>query len=378
MRGVVLACLLSLILALPADAQAPARHYGQRLALVIGIADYDLDGRVDPDAPAPYGGAPDLRNSTNDANDISEALGIQGYRVQDVRNVDRSGFKLALANFMGSAPDAKVVIYYSGHAMQVAGETFLIPAGARMPALDPATASRSQIREAMRLVAISTTEVMQLLRSRTAPGVNIVILDACRNSPWQIADEPQGLSEIEAPPRTIIAFSTAPGAAARDGRGRNSPYAAALKLWLTKPVSIAQLFDSVGAAVQAETDGAQVPWSMGASIGPICIADCVNLQVIDTLADALAKCPPSDRAPPLPDNPTGEQLTAARRYAVAAFATLDCRRNLVNQSMQTGFPAASLSDLRTSFGEVKNEGEAYNAYASRLNAALRARGSQKN
>ncbi|KAF0178174.1 MAG: peptidase C14 caspase catalytic subunit p20 [Caulobacteraceae bacterium] len=271
------------------SAQAPVT----KLALVIGNADYNGDGRVDASATGiaaseAAGFVPDLRNPLNDATDIREALMRVGFQADLVTNADGGTMSAALAAFgtkVAAAPDdAQVVIYYAGHAIQVDGANFLIPVGARLPAADFARMPTNQVQTILRRVAVSTTEISEQLKQLRAPGANLLIFDACRNNPWEervrgigrSASQTRGLAEIAAPPRTVIAFATAPGHTASDGGGRNSPFTSALKTWIGKPGTVLQILDSVGDEVQTTTGGRQTPWFQSASVGQVCLASCAT------------------------------------------------------------------------------------------------------
>lgn len=270
------------------SAQAPAL----KLALVIGNADYNGDGRIDVSeagvaASEAAGFVPDLRNPLNDASDIRDALTRIGFRVDFAPNADGAAMSAALATFgtkVAAAPDtAQVVVYYAGHAIQVDGANFLIPVGARLPAADFSTMPSNQVQTILRRVAVSTTEIGEQLKQLRAPGANLLIFDACRNNPWEArvrgigrtVSNTRGLAEIAAPPRTIIAFSTAPGRTAADGGARNSPFTGALKERIGKPGTILQMLDGVGDDVQTATSGRQTPWFQSASVGQVCLASCV-------------------------------------------------------------------------------------------------------
>ncbi|WP_372703638.1 caspase family protein, partial [Klebsiella pneumoniae] len=60
---------------------------------------------------------------------------------------------------------------------------------------------------------------------RSDNKTNIIILDACRNNPyeraWDRGPAQKGLAPLFAPKGTIIAYATSPGEVASDGRGRN-------------------------------------------------------------------------------------------------------------------------------------------------------------
>lgn len=267
--------------------QAPVK-----IALVIGNADYNGDGRVDASetgvaASEAAGFVPDIRNPVNDATDMRDVLTRIGFRVQFVTNADAAKMSASLAEFgakIAQAPDnAQVVVYYAGHAIQVDGANFLIPVAARLPAADFSQMPTNQVQTVLRRVAVSTTEITDQLKPLRAPGVNVLILDSCRNNPWETqvrglgrsAGATRGLAEIAAPPRTIIAFSTAPGRTAADGGARNSPYTNVLKDWIGRPGTVLQTLDNVGADVETATGGRQTPWFQSASVGQVCLAGCI-------------------------------------------------------------------------------------------------------
>ena len=93
---------------------AEARAAEPRVALVIGNG--------------AYRSVPELDNSRNDADDISEQLKRVGFAVIDGRDLDRSAMYAALGRFAQrvSGTDAGLV-YYSGHGMQINGQNYLVP-----------------------------------------------------------------------------------------------------------------------------------------------------------------------------------------------------------------------------------------------------------
>jgi uncharacterized caspase-like protein len=100
--------------------------------------------------------------------------------------------------------------------------------------------------------------------------LNIVILDACRNNPFtrSMRSVDHGLATMDAPAGILIAYSTAPGAVAADGTGRNSPYTEALTQAMREmhePVE--QVFKHVRVGVMSATSGKQVPWESSSLTG---------------------------------------------------------------------------------------------------------------
>jgi uncharacterized caspase-like protein len=134
----------------------------------------------------------------------------------------------------------------------VAGENFLLPIGADIA------------READVVVeAVRAEEMLRQMEPRRA-GVNIVILDACRNNPLprSLRSVDRGLARIDGPRGSLVAYATAPGAIAQDGAaGGNSPYTKALAAALAIPgLTAEEVFRTVRLRVLSETGDAQVPW----------------------------------------------------------------------------------------------------------------------
>jgi formylglycine-generating enzyme required for sulfatase activity len=100
--------------------------------------------------------------------------------------------------------------------------------------------------------------------------MNIIILDACRNNPLpsdkRSADK--GLARMDAPKGSFLAYSTAPGATAVDGKGSNSPYSQALANAIeNNRVPLEQLFRQVRVDVMNATGEDQVPWDASSLTG---------------------------------------------------------------------------------------------------------------
>lgn len=80
-----------------------------------------------------------------------------------------------------------------------------------------------------KFTSLPLDKVIETMEKANA-STNIVILDACRNNPWERAwrGSLRGLAPMYAPRGTLIAYSTSPGQLADDGKGRNGAYTAAL------------------------------------------------------------------------------------------------------------------------------------------------------
>lgn len=222
---------------------AEARAAETRVALVIGNG--------------AYRSVPELDNSRNDADDISEQLKRVGFAVIDGRDLDRSAMYAALGRFAQRVRGTDAgLIYYSGHGMQINGQNYLVP-------VDLKVGSSFTPFDLIKL-----DDVIEAL-NYTA-GVKLLVLDACRDNPFanSVADNKssrgigatRGLAKIERSQGMLIAYSTQSNSVAADGVGRNSPFTAALVREIQVPgLEVATVFRRVAVNVNRETQGAQTP-----------------------------------------------------------------------------------------------------------------------
>ena len=239
--------MIRFLLTLAVSLLAPAAPAEPRLALVIGNGGY---------ASAP------LANPGNDARLISSALAETGFDVRTLVDADKRGMKAAVRDFSArlrsAGPDAVAVFYYAGHGVQVDGRNYLIPVRARID-----TAADLEF-EAM--------EAQWALDKIGESGVplSLFILDACRNNPFRSLSRAasRGLARMDAPTGSILSFSTAPGKAARDGDGANSPFTAALAEAIRAPgLKVEDVFKETRRRVVDVTGGEQTPWESSSLIG---------------------------------------------------------------------------------------------------------------
>lgn len=66
---------------------------------------------------------------------------------------------------------------------------------------------------------------------------------------------------------TYVAYSTAPGTVAQDGKGDYSPFTQHLIKNIQKPYTLNQLFISIRIGVNRDTEGKQLPWSSSSVMG---------------------------------------------------------------------------------------------------------------
>ena len=216
----------------------------KRIALVIGNSDYENAGR--------------LANPINDARGMSDALTSLGFKVFKYEDLGQSEMKRAIDKFgsMLSHYDVSLV-FYAGHGIQVNGNNYLIPVDAKISS-----------KKDVEYNAIDAGRILSKMEDSQSK-TNIIILDACRNNPfersWNRAIKLNGgggLAFMNAPTGSLIAYSTAPGSTALDGKiGTNGVYTAALLEHMKTPnITIEEMFKRVRVTVEAKTDKKQVSW----------------------------------------------------------------------------------------------------------------------
>ncbi len=108
------------------------------------------------------------------------------------------------------------------------------------------------------LFAVEARSVLSEMQQARNP-LNILILDACRDSPLPAEERGEGnnkgLARMDAPSGSVIAFATAPGRTASDNSaGRNGLYTKHLIAAINTPgLRLEDVFKRVGAAVEKES-----------------------------------------------------------------------------------------------------------------------------
>jgi uncharacterized caspase-like protein len=231
-----------------------------RVALVIGNANYKVGA---------------LKNPVNDAKAVAASLRALGFEVTHRENASLREMLEAFQQFSTQSRSAEVrVVYYAGHGVQVKGRNYLLPVDTEIRAEDEMPSKSADLNEFLgRLSALKD-------------GMNVVILDACRNNPFSGSEivgpdgrrlkfrgaAQSGLARIEAPLGTMIAFSTAPDGVALDNpQEKNSLFTKHLLQHIQSPgLPVEMLFKRVRVAVSEETNRVQVPWESSSLTGDFC------------------------------------------------------------------------------------------------------------
>ena len=208
-----------------------------RHALVIGNANY---------ATSP------LLNSANDATAVAKVLEKAGFKVDLRLDANQRQLQDAVTAFGDRLRGGGAgLFYFAGHGVQIKGRNFLMPVGTDIKREDE--------------VPFKAIDVQQVLdKMDTAKNrINVVILDACRDNPFARSSRSGGggLSQMDAPIGSLVAFATGPGSVASDGKGANGLYTQHLLANIERPgMSIEEVFKRVRLGVRLDSNGGQVPW----------------------------------------------------------------------------------------------------------------------
>lgn len=240
--------------AAPLQAAAAATPAEPRVALVIGNAAYPGDP---------------LRNPVNDAREMARTLRGLGFTVLLHENVGKRAMEDAVLEFGRRIAEGGVgLFFYAGHGIQVRGRNYLVPVDARI-----------QEEAATRVAAVDVDLLLEQL-SAARNRVNVVILDACRNNPFEqkLRGGSQGLAAVDAARGTLVAYATSPGSVAIDGQGQHGLYTEELLKALRQPgLKIEEVFKRVRIQVTQRSKGAQTPWESSSLTGDLVVNIQVNL-----------------------------------------------------------------------------------------------------
>ena len=167
-----------------------------------------------------------LKNPANDARAIAATLRRQGFEVLLKENATKAQMNETVADFGEKLNEGDTALFFfAGHGMQVQGRNYLIPVDARITS-----------KQRVRLETLDVDAVLDQMAAARA-RVSLVILDACRNNPFErrFRSVGGGLAQINAPEGTMIAYATAPGKVAADGEGANGLYTQELLRALGQP-----------------------------------------------------------------------------------------------------------------------------------------------
>lgn len=228
-------------------------------ALVIGNSDYEFSP---------------LSNPGNDAEDMADALAQLGFEVTLKTNLTHKAMLDALHQFAKrlrdtQAKDSVGLFYFAGHGARSGGENYLLPINNGQITAEPALKDN----------AFHTKTVLARMEE-VNKGMNLIVLDACRDNPYKGSRTlTRGLNRMPPPVGALIAFATEEGKTAsdtNDNDGRNGLYTKHLlnALYDAKHQRIEDVFMQVRHSVTEDSGGEQVPWYQASLNRPFCFGGC--------------------------------------------------------------------------------------------------------
>jgi TPR repeat protein len=237
---------LGLALAAGPALAAAQTEAGRRVALVIGNQDYQY---VEP-----------LANPLNDTEEITRVLQEADFDVTVGKNLSKKDMEHVVRRFLRELSDGDTALfYYSGHALQVGDSNFILPVDAKL-------ASQYDLE----FESLKVSHLLDYMKA--ASSLQIVMLDACRDNPFEIGSlfwgeeeyslgKTRGLRRIPNKLGSFISYATRPGQVAYDGKGPMSPFTSSVVGNALNPtLEIKDLMTKVRDEVVRKTGGQQIPY----------------------------------------------------------------------------------------------------------------------
>lgn len=199
-----------------------------------------------------------LKNPGNDAIAMAEELQRSGFDSYVYTDLNQKTMKKAIREFGETLKERGGVglFFYAGHGLQSDGRNFLVPVDAVI----------AKVHD----IEFESVDLGRVLSEfeYAENDMNIIILDACRDNPYKEEFKKSkhasynGLASIgSAPYNSFIAFSTAPGSVALDGKGVNGLYTQELLKAMSKQgAGLEEVFKQVRRNVRKSSEGRQIPW----------------------------------------------------------------------------------------------------------------------
>lgn len=246
LRMGVLAGPLCLALTAGTALGATSPEEGRRVALVIGNQDYQY---VEP-----------LVNPLNDTREITRVLREADFDVTVGHNLSKKELEQVVRRFLRELTDGDTALfYYSGHALQVGDANFILPVDAQLSS-----------QYDLEFESLKVSHLLDYMKA--ASSLQIVMLDACRDNPFEIGSlfwgeeeyalgKTRGLRRIPNKLGSFISYATRPGQVAYDGEGPMSPFTSSVVGNALDPtLEIKDLMTKVRDEVVRKTGGQQIPY----------------------------------------------------------------------------------------------------------------------
>jgi len=254
--------------------------------------------------------------------------------------------------------------------MQVKGKNYLIPIGGNIKHEDE-----------IPFEAVDVQRVLAKMES-ARNGLNILLLDACRNNPYQrsFRSSTRGLARMDAPVGTIIAYATAPGKVASDGQGSNGLFTRfLLKHMKTKGIDISEVLRLTRRDVletSKRQDNSQVPWDSSSLVSNFCFSGCggnISKSDVENLSVASSVRPVQkhsqqwyiDRWKKQQSNPDARKPPSSAGIKKKRYDNFIDNGNLTITDTKTGLMWKKCSEGQENFDQCYGSAKEYNWTESR-------------
>jgi Caspase domain len=239
----------------PSQAQ-PQKDFNtqKKLALIIGNKEYQF--------------ASSLKNTINDAQDMSLTLNELGFETMLYTNLDYVHFLKAIDTFAQKSPEYDVLLFYfSGHGMMFSGDNFLVPVDA----------SLRNNEQQIEIECINVKRIMANFNNGEGKA-NIAIIDACRNKPFNrnwvsnSRDLSNGnrlnLTNFRAS-GSIVALASGEGETSSDNpKGRNGLFTSSLIKFMKEPgLTVNEVLQLTRKEVKSKSNSTQNPIEFNELVG---------------------------------------------------------------------------------------------------------------
>lgn len=194
-----------------------------------------------------------LRTAVNDAGALASTLNGLGFEVTRVTDATLAEMASKI-DWFSRALNGKgiVLVYYSGHGLQIDGQNYLLP-------IDFTATNESEAKHG----AYALSRIIEKISVKRV-RLKIVILDSCRDNPFfsAVTVHP-GWAAMTSSSDTLIAFATQPGRTANDNPSdANSLFAKHLLAEIGgHRTSLQALFARVSHDVYFDSNRSQLPWT---------------------------------------------------------------------------------------------------------------------
>jgi len=231
-----LAVSAALILPLRREAGTARAAASKKVALVVGNSRYAVKPLASP---------------AGDAKRWADRLEQAGWTVDRCPDCKLQDMRSKLSALRSAiAPGDEALFYYSGHGAEENGISLLFPVDADPP---DCTTLFGQ-----------TVTLNDVLGVMAAARVKVVVLDACRSSPFPtctMGNDTRVLGEpTRMPSGTLIAYATRRGDPSVDPGGGSAFTRAVLPLAFQPGKALYDAVTEVGEAIKKSTGGVQEPW----------------------------------------------------------------------------------------------------------------------